>query len=68
MGVSTIVITLTDEGELKLDSRGVDSDEQGIMKILKSLSETVGDGEVKVEKHVHGLHTHVHKPGGIKSG
>lgn len=58
-----IRITITDDGEIKLDNAG-NPDEQRILKELAELAQILsGDpAGVKIEKHVHahGGHTIVH--------
>ena len=54
--MSTIKITLNDDGTVSLDARGMKGKDEEILKELESLAKEVG-GDLKVEKHV-GRHHH----------
>lgn len=62
MAKRQIRVTITDEGEIKIDNAG-NPDEQKILAELAELAEFVtGDkAGFKVEKHTHGAHSHTHE-------
>lgn len=52
-----LVVTLNADGTVSVDARGMKGSTAEIMKELNSLAKEVG-GELKVEKHVGGIHHH----------
>jgi hypothetical protein len=60
---NTLKITLNDDGTVSVDATGMAGSEKEILAQLNSLASSIG-GDLKVEKHVHGAHTHTHEKGG----
>jgi len=56
---NTLKITINDDGTIKIDARGMKGSVAEITKELNSLAAELG-GELTIEKHVHGAHTHTH--------
>ena len=61
---NTLKITLNDDGTVSVDARGMVGKDAAILSELESLAKSVG-GDLKVEKHVHGAHTHTHDRGRV---
>ena len=58
---SKLIIEIMDDGTIKLNGTGVIGTETGLLNDLKALAKEVGDGELKVEKHIHRAgHGHTH--------
>lgn len=62
MAKKQITITVTPDGELKVNSTKLPGTEKQILAELAELAELLsGDpGNFVVEKHIHGAHSHVH--------
>lgn len=56
---SKLVIEICDDGTFKLNGTGMIGTETELLNDLKALAKEVGDGELKVEKHIH-KHSHGH--------
>lgn len=60
--MSKLKVELMEDGSIKLDASGVIGDEKEILAELQELAASVG-GELKVEKHIEGVHHHHHGHG-----
>jgi len=62
-----VVITLQDDGSVKIDARKLQGSTPEIMAELKALAAELGGADLlTVEKHVGGAHVHEHAHGGVK--
>jgi hypothetical protein len=59
---NTLKVTFCDDGSVKVDARGMKGTAAEITRELQALAEAVG-GELVIEKHVSGAHTHTHGDG-----
>lgn len=63
MKTDTLKIKFNDDGTVSIIATGMKGSEKEILAQLNALAASVG-GDLKVERHVHGAHTHVHGEGG----
>ena len=61
--MDTLKIKFNDDGTVSIDATGMKGTASAIEAQLKALATSVG-GDLKIEKHVHGAHTHTHEKGG----
>jgi hypothetical protein len=61
--MDTLKIKFNDDGTVSIDATGMKGTASAIEAQLKSLAASVG-GDLKIERHVHGAHTHQHEKGG----
>jgi len=60
--METLKIKFNDDGTVSIDATGLKGTASAIEVQLRSLAASVG-GDLKIERHVHGAHTHTHEKG-----
>ena len=62
MKTNILKVTFNDDGTISVNATGMSGSEKSILAELQDLAGALG-GELKVEKHVHGAHSHHHHEG-----